>query len=147
MYWLRRMRYLLQSRGHHHYLVFFISTLQERMAEYAYGAAEQGRKSGFHQFSHRNKPDCDCAPWHDASLVPDIIGILGGHDIVAIDKASADLIKKSEGLQNSRLQKAFSPGEDKFLDVHPQARWEIQINYGESIGLGNKNYELKNFPK
>ncbi len=51
------------------------------------------------------------------------------------------------GLQNSGLKRAFSPGEDKLLDVHPQANWETQIEYGQSIGLGDKNYELKNFPK
>ncbi|MBP9015375.1 MAG: DUF362 domain-containing protein [Candidatus Atribacteria bacterium] len=124
-----------------------ISTLQERMVEHAYGAVtSKGAKVAFINFLTEISPDCDCSPWHDASLVPDI-GILGGNDIVAIDKASADLIKKSVGLQNSGLKSAFSPGEDKFLDVHPQANWEIQIEYGHSIGLGDKNYELKNFPK
>ena len=80
--------------------------------------------------------------WHDASLVPDI-GVLGSHDLVAIDLASADLINRSIGLRDSSLSRAFQGGQDKFLDVHPVANWRTQIDYAQLIGLGNTDYSLK----
>lgn len=117
-------------------------TLQERMVEYAYGVIKgKENKVGFINFLTEISPDCDCAPWHDASLVPDI-GILGSHDIVAIDQASADLINKAPGLSNSSLKKAHQPGQDKFRDVHPQALWQAQIDYACALGLGEKEYSL-----
>jgi len=118
--------------------------LQERMVEYALGALQgKGRKVAFLNFLTDVSPDCDCAPWHDASLVPDI-GILGSHDIVAIDQASADLINAAYGIKGSRLQGAFLPGEDKFRDVHVQAFWEIQLEYAQRISLGKREYTLEN---
>ena len=67
----------------------------------------------FINFLTEISPDCDCAPWHDASLVPDI-GILGGHDIVAIDKASADLIKNRQDYKIRDCKKLFPPGKISF---------------------------------
>jgi uncharacterized Fe-S center protein len=117
--------------------------LQERMVEYALGVLKgKGEKVAFLNFITDVSPDCDCAPWHDAALIPDV-GILGSHDIVAIDRASADLILKAPGLSGSKLQKAFAPGSDKFLDVHPGALWEKQIDYAETLGLGKKAYRLE----
>jgi len=48
----------------------------ERMTEYALGAVKgkQG-KVGFFNFLLNITPDCDCLPWSDAPIVPDI-GIL-----------------------------------------------------------------------
>ena len=118
-------------------------TLQERMAEHAYGVLRDKKdKAIFLNFLTDISPDCDCCDWHDASLVPDI-GILGSHDIVAIDLASADLINRAIGLKDSSLSQAFKPGQDKFLDVHPLANWRIQIEYAQSLGLGSSDYSLK----
>ena len=103
MYWLRRMRYLLQSRGHHHYC--FLAHLQRMLV--CYGAVKSKEKKWLSSIFTEISPDCDCAPWHDASLVPDID--LGGHDIVATDTASADLIKNRQDYK-IEIAKAFSPG-------------------------------------
>lgn len=117
--------------------------LQERMVEYALGALKgKGEKVAFLNFITDVSPDCDCAPWHDASLVPDV-GILGSHDIVAIDQASGDLIQASQGLPGTKLEKAMAPGTDKFLDVHPKAHWQNQLDYAEKLGLGQKAYTLQ----
>ena len=35
-------------------------------------------------------------------------------------------------------------GEDKFRLVHPDTNWEAGVEYGEEIGLGNRDYELVN---
>jgi uncharacterized Fe-S center protein len=117
--------------------------LQERMVEYAFGTLkEKGEKVAFLNFLLDISPDCDCAPWHDASIVPDI-GILGSFDIVAIDQASADLINRAWGLENSKLGKPLPPGEDKLSAVHPTALWQRQIDYATAIGLGSKAYVLE----
>jgi len=113
------------------------------MVEHAFGVLkDKMTKSLFINFLTDVSPDCDCCDWHDASLVPDI-GILGSHDLVAIDLASADLINRSIGLRDSSLSRAFQGGQDKFLDVHPVANWRTQIDYAQLIGLGNTDYSLK----
>lgn len=117
--------------------------LQEQMVEYVFGVLKDKRgKAAFLNFLLDISPDCDCAPWHDASIVPDI-GILGSTDIVAIDQASADLVNRSEGLKDSELDQPLPPGEDKFRAVHPTALWQVQIDYAASLGLGTKEYVLQ----
>ncbi|MEN3185959.1 MAG: DUF362 domain-containing protein [Atribacterota bacterium] len=117
--------------------------LQERMVEYALGVL-QGKKGkcAFINFITDVSPDCDCAPWHDASLIPDV-GILGSHDLLAIDQASADFIQASQGLPGTELKNALGPGTDKLLDVHPEALWQTQLDYAEKLGLGKRTYELQ----
>ena len=56
-------------------------------------------------------PDCDCVPWSDAALVPDI-GILASRDPVALDKASYDLINQQIGFKNSMLHRNYEKGSD-----------------------------------
>lgn len=119
--------------------------LQEKMAEYTYGILKQKEpRYAFINFVMDVSPDCDCAGWHDANIVPDV-GILGGWDIVAIDQASSDLINKQIGLTNTALSSSFNPGEDKLKAIHPNIDWTLQIKYAEEIGLGTRNYELVRF--
>ncbi|MGV8175396.1 MAG: DUF362 domain-containing protein [Methanothrix sp.] len=119
-----------------------VPPFMERMTEYALGAVagKEGR-IGFFNFLINITPDCDCVPWSDAPIVPDI-GILASKDPVAIDLASYDLVNRQAGLQNSLLQKNHEPGEDKFLGVWESTMGNIQIDYGEKIGLGRKDYHL-----
>jgi hypothetical protein len=35
------------------------------------------------------------------------------------------------------------PGEDKFKGLYPEVPWELQLSYGETIGLGSRKYTLK----
>ena len=85
-------------------------------------------------------PACDCYGHADRPIVRDI-GILASTDPVAIDQASADLVNREPGNRDSALTKNFAAGEDKFRGVYPQIDWEIQLAYGEEIGLGRR-YEL-----
>jgi uncharacterized Fe-S center protein len=87
-------------------------------------------------------PECDCVPWSDAPIVPDI-GILASTDPVAIDQASFDLVSKQPGLRGSRMKDGFEPGEDKFTGTWPETKGLIQVRYGEEIGLGSSRYTLK----
>lgn len=73
-------------------------------------------------------PDCDCSKSPRSPFVPDI-GILASTDIVAIEAAAHDLVKKAHKCNDSQLQANFENG------MH-------QIDYAEKLGLGNKNYQL-----
>lgn len=115
----------------------------ERMAEYAFGAvANKGGRVGYITFLTNITPDCDCVPWSDAPIVPDI-GILASKDPVAIDQASYDLVNQQAGLKNTLLERNLEPGEDKFLGVWESTLGNIQLDYGDKIGLGKKDYQLE----
>lgn len=113
----------------------------ERLTEYAYGAVKGKQdKTVYINFALNITPDCDCAAWSDAPLVPDI-GILASTDPVALDQACHDLVTAAQGLHCCEHSHA-NPGIDKF-----QARWQhtvgtVQLSHGEKIGLGSRQYEL-----
>lgn len=119
-----------------------IPVFMERMAEYAFGAlAGKRNKAGFMNFLIRITPDCDCFPFSDTPIVPDI-GILASCDPVAIDAASFDLVNQQQGFPDSLLSMHHRKGEDKFRGVHPATDGEHQLRYAEEIGLGTRNYDL-----
>ena len=114
----------------------------ERMVEYAYGAVKgKEGKAGFMNFLIRITPDCDCYPFSDTPIVPDI-GILASKDPVAIDAASFDLVNQQQGFRDSLLLTHHHPGEDKFKGVHEQTDGYRQVQYAEEIGLGSRSYNL-----
>ncbi len=95
--------------------------LQQRIVEYAFGILKQ-RKAFFLNVLLNITSGCDCLENVQEPMVKDL-GLLGSEDIVAIDQASLDLIGK---------EKFKSPG------VNP----DVQINYAQEIGLGEKDYKL-----
>ena len=114
----------------------------ERMAEYAYGAIAGKRdKVGFITFLMNITPDCDCVPWSDAPMVPDI-GILASKDPVALDTACYELVNQQAGFAHSHLHCNHAPGEDKFKGAWKHTMGEHLLGYAESIGLGSTAYEL-----
>jgi hypothetical protein len=54
---------------------------------------------------------------------------LASNDPVSIDRASFDLVNKA-------------CGKDIFKDAHPEQNPTRQLQYADSIGLGNLDYEL-----
>jgi hypothetical protein len=114
----------------------------ERLVEYAYGAVQgKENKAGFMNFLIRITPDCDCFPFSDAPIVPDI-GILASKDPVAIDTASYDLVNRQQGFADSLLTAHRQKGGDKFTGVHPRTDGERQLRYAEEIGMGTRDYNL-----
>ena len=114
----------------------------EKMTEYAYGAAKnKAGRIGCINFLTHITPDCDCVPWSDAPIVPDI-GILASKDPVALDNASYDLVNQQSGFRNSLLSCNYQPGEDKFKGVWNYVDGRHQIVYAEKIGLGSAQYNL-----
>lgn len=120
-----------------------IPPFTERLTEYALGAIVNKKdKVFFINFVMNVTGDCDCMAYSDTPIINDI-GILASTDPVALDKACLDLVNQAIGNQYSVLKKNFSPGEDKFKGVHDYTKGEIQLNYGEAIGLGSRSYILK----
>jgi uncharacterized Fe-S center protein len=115
----------------------------ERMVEYASGALEGKRgRAGFFNFLLSITPDCDCVPWSDAPIVPDI-GILASLDPVAIDAASLDLVNSQAGLAGTLLRSHHRAGEDKFSGVWEHTRGALQLSYAEECGLGERAYRIR----
>ena len=119
-----------------------VPQMVERMTEYAYGVTKpHQKKMGYINFLINITPDCDCAPWSDAPIVPDI-GFLASTDPVAIDHASFDLVNRQIGLADSLLNENLAAGVDKFKGLRHHTDGELQLSYGEEIGLGSRKYEL-----
>jgi uncharacterized protein len=113
----------------------------EMLTEHAFGATTGKRGVGFYNFLLRVTPYCDCVPWTDTPIVPDI-GILASVDPVAIDAASVDLVNAQRGVEGSRLVNNLQPGQDKFAGLWAETQGSQQLRYGEEIGLGTRSYEL-----
>jgi uncharacterized protein len=119
----------------------------EKIAEYAYGAVKEKKgRVGYINFVINVTPDCDCVPWSDAPIVPDI-GILASTDPVALDTACYDLVNKASGLKNSMFgdHNAHNHDDkcnDKFKSMRHNTYGYVQLDHGEEIGLGTKNYNL-----
>ena len=106
--------------------------IPECLTEYAYGAVK-GKKDrvGYINFLLRITPDCDCVPWSDAPIVPDV-GILASKDPVALDQARYDLVNKQKGLVNSSLHSNHEKGANKFRGVWPM------VDGTHNLGMGKK---------
>jgi uncharacterized protein len=119
-----------------------LTVFQQKMVEYTLGVlkGKQGRAL-FLNFLTDISPACDCYGHSDRPIVRDI-GILASIDPIAIDQASADLVNNEPGNKDSALTKNFKTGEDKFRGLYPKIDWEIQLQYGEEVGLGTRKYDL-----
>jgi len=111
------------------------------MVEHALGVMKNKRgKAFFLNILMDIVPLCDCYGFADSPIVPDI-GFAASVDPVALDALCIDLVNSQPGLRDSALKSAFNPGEPKFAHVHEKVDTEIQIKYGEKIGLGSSKYE------
>lgn len=117
-------------------------SVQEKMAEVALAVVKYFRTKILHfNFLLNITPDCDCLKWTDNPVVQDI-GILASRDPVALDQASLDLVKQAPGLPDCRITEPDTRDRDKFPLIHNGVEPETQLQYGESIGLGSRDYEL-----
>ncbi len=90
-------------------------------------------------------PFCDCHHENDAAVVPNI-GFFASADPVALDQACADAVKKAPALANSFLAdqiKKNGESADYFNALHPDTHWEETLIHAEKIGIGTRNYELR----
>lgn len=119
-----------------------IEVFQKKMVAYALAVLKGKKgKAFFLNFLINISPACDCYGHSDASIVQDI-GITASKDPVAIDQASVDLVNRQVGLEGTRLDTHKKEGEDKFKGIYPKTDWSVQLDYGEELGLGSREYEL-----
>jgi uncharacterized Fe-S center protein len=94
-------------------------------------------KVAFINFIQDVTPLCDCATPSGLPVVPDI-GILASTDVVAIDKASLDLIAQAKPI--GKFADIISPD---ILGKINGTDSLIQIRIAQELGLGNMGYQLK----
>lgn len=104
--------------------------ISERIVECASGVMKTVENFAFFNFAVDITPHCDCHPYSDNSIVPDI-GVFASNDIVAIDKACYDAFLQSRKNPDSLVDN-FWEGTDALT----------QITYSEMIGLGKSSYEV-----
>jgi hypothetical protein len=108
---------------------------QEKLAEITFAVLKNKRgRVGFWCFLINVTPSCDCWNFSTAPMVGDI-GFLASLDPIAIDQAAADLVNSvpqaGEPEQTAPERFAFAGN-----------RWDRQLEYGEELGLGTRDYEL-----
>ena len=124
-----------------------IPDFMKKMAEYTAACLKgKEKKSFFINFLTQISPACDCYGHADSPLVRDI-GVLASRDPIALDQASADLLNREPALPGTCLNTNTKAGEDKIRGVYPSIDWEIQLEHGQEIGLGSRDYELVWLPE
>ncbi len=84
---------------------------------------------------------CDCAPFGLVPFLPDI-GMLASKDIVALEKASIDLINEAPPVPWSAAEKFnLKAGDNKYLKIHGRDPY-VQVYAAEKAGLGSSEYRL-----
>ena len=111
---------------------------QVYLAHSASGVLSQFQdKVAFINFVQDVTPLCDCAAPSGLPVVPDI-GILASKDVVAIDKASLDLIAKTKPI--GKYSEMTSPD---ILGKINETDSLIQVKVAQELGLGNMTYQLR----
>ena len=119
--------------------------LKRRIVEYA--KAVCGIGPNFHiNVAMDITPDCDCHCQSDVPIIPDV-RMFASKDPVAIDSACMDACRDLKPVAASELaEKMRAPGfvdrKDPFTNARPLSSWYQQLEHGEEIGLGSKEYEL-----
>jgi hypothetical protein len=113
-------------------------TFQVYLAHAAAAVLGQFRsKVAFVNFIQDVTPLCDCVTPSGLPVVPDI-GILASTDVVAVDKASLDMIAQSKPV--GEFANISSPD---ILGKINGADSLVQIRTAQKLGLGNMAYQLK----
>lgn len=84
-------------------------------------------------------PDPDGVGWSDAPVLPDV-GLVVGRDPVAVDQATADLLRTQAPLPLTRLAEVHGP--DPMRALHPDSDWEGLLVTAARQGLGRREHEL-----
>lgn len=103
------------------WLASLTKSFNERLAEYAYGAAK-GKNHIYITFAFNITKSCDCEG-HPMKPIAKDLGVFASTDPVAIDQACLDVLDKNEGKTVFR-------------------RGRYTLEYASKIGLGSREYEL-----
>lgn len=102
----------------------------EKMAEYALGVVKGWEsKVVYLSFLTNITRSCDCLGSENEVRCKDI-GVIGSTDPVAVDQAALDLVKQEHG-------------SDLFAEFYPGIDYAMQLEHAQAIGMGSREYELK----
>lgn len=111
-----------------------------KIAEYTYAVLKD--RPNFHiNFVLDVSPSCDCHPYNDAPIVPNV-GIFASFDPVALDVACAEAVNGQPIIKASALGQSEYDLGDYFKNVHPDTDWMSAIDHAVKLGMGSKEYEL-----
>ncbi|MCQ2195820.1 MAG: DUF362 domain-containing protein [Paludibacteraceae bacterium] len=99
---------------------------------------DNGKKILYICVMYKMSIDCDCNGDPQEPLIADY-GILASLDPVAVDQACYDIVSKMHNDEHNNNQ--------PLLDRIAQQHGTHIMEWGEKIGLGSRNYELKNIDK
>ncbi|MBL7197561.1 MAG: DUF362 domain-containing protein [Candidatus Omnitrophica bacterium] len=99
----------------------------ERMVEYTTGILSKFKNKFFINFAFDITKECDCIAAVNEPTICKDLGILASDDILAVEKASLDLLTKKEDV--------FYKAQKNNLSLE-------QLNYANELSLGNLDYEL-----
>lgn len=87
------------------------------------------------------QPECDCMPAADVPVIQDK-GILVSDDMVAIEQATIDLLRRSDPLPESAIDRGTLGKDGDILFNLSKKNYIIQVDESEKLGIGSKEYEL-----
>ena len=111
-----------------------------KIAEYT-KAVVDGRPHFHISFVVDVSPQCDCHPYNDLPIVPNV-GMFASFDPVALDLACADAVNAQPVMPGSVLSQQPQLTNDRFTDTEPATNWRVAIDHAVKLGLGEKEYEL-----
>jgi len=104
--------------------------LTEKVCEHVLGfLSNKAGRVGYLNFVTHVTKNCDCVGSAQKPERPNL-GILASTDIVAVDKAAADLTVKRYGV-------------DVWAKWWPESNYRMQFTYGEKLGIGTGEYVLE----
>jgi len=87
------------------------------------------------------QPECDCMPSCDTPMLQDQ-GIMMSDDLVAIEQATIDILRKASPLpQSVAEERGCKPGDDVLAMANPRD-YNLQVSEAERLGLGSREYEI-----
>lgn len=99
----------------------------KRMTEYAAGILAKFNNVFFINCAFDVTKECDCMAAENEPIISQDVGIVASGDIVAVEKATADLLTQKE---------------DIFLKAQNHSYYADQINYAHALSLGDLDYTL-----
>lgn len=104
-----------------------VKQFYERMTEYTAGILSKFKSTFFINFAFDVTKECDCiANEHEPVICVDA-GILASSDIVAVEKATVDLLTSKE---------------DIFEKAQKHSLYRKQLEYAQQLSLGSLEYDL-----
>lgn len=104
-----------------------ITLFYQRMTEYAAGILSKFTTRFFINCAFDVTKECDCIAAANEPIIAHDLGIVASSDIVAVEKATVDLLTQKE---------------DVFLKAQKHSLYRKQIEYAEALSLGSLSYEL-----